>query len=399
MQNKQLTITYGYYFYSEAIISFLIILPIINTFYQWKPYLLYLALAIVITVLFSLIHMRTKRYAIFMIAGVGILVLFSLCGFPFALSFLFTVLLTWRYIHIQNKKDIERDRLYVKLILLLSIFHILVYAENIVLIFPFLQLLLGIAVQMIGNLITIEKRDRKRIDFRIWIYILLTFVIGAGGLLFVSNYIKTAFQTIWRILSSIIAFILSLPLYLLEFLNFDYHTDYEPPENQKIKEERMNEQQPAMDSSIIENNVDFFYWIIAILAFIAVTLLIVRHFKKKLPDRPEYVSHHNITYEHLLDKQKNRKGVFFSKRYFHAPNHPIRKLVHQFEKRAAKSGKERKPFETLEEWLTRIGFTTYLNTYQKVRYGNETVTEIEKRQLKNQLKKMSAQIENDNKPK
>ncbi len=104
MQNKQLTITYGYYFYSEAIISFLIILPIINTFYQWKPYLLYLALAIVITVLFSLIHMRTKRYAIFMIAGVGILVLFSLCGFPFALSFLFTVLLTWRYIHIQNKK-------------------------------------------------------------------------------------------------------------------------------------------------------------------------------------------------------------------------------------------------------------------------------------------------------
>ncbi|WP_010652014.1 hypothetical protein [Oceanobacillus massiliensis] len=76
------------------------------------------------------------------------------------------------------------------------------------------------------------------------------------------------------------------------------------------------------------------------------------------------------------------------------PEHLIRKYVLEFEKEANQNGYGRKKYETIEEWFIRLKLEPDdLELYQKVRYGNQELTNEEYERfydvlqnLKNQLK-------------
>jgi len=52
-----------------------------------------------------------------------------------------------------------------------------------------------------------------------------------------------------------------------------------------------------------------------------------------------------------------------------SPTDFVRKIIYQFEGKANKVKLGRIPYETLEEWLNRLGVSSYFNMYQMVRYG------------------------------
>ncbi|MBD8071509.1 hypothetical protein [Bacillus sp. PS06] len=62
-----------------------------------------------------------------------------------------------------------------------------------------------------------------------------------------------------------------------------------------------------------------------------------------------------------------------------APQEKIRRLVLELELLAARKGKGRMTYETVVEWLTRQGFLEpgLVEAYEKVRYGEEELTEAE----------------------
>ena len=63
-------------------------------------------------------------------------------------------------------------------------------------------------------------------------------------------------------------------------------------------------------------------------------------------------------------------------------------MVYDFEQKAAKSHKGRQPFESLEEWFERVDLDSNLSIYQKVRYGNDKITDQELKLLQAQLREM-----------
>lgn len=78
---------------------------------------------------------------------------------------------------------------------------------------------------------------------------------------------------------------------------------------------------------------------------------------------------------------------------FRKPDHPIRKLLYQFEVRLTKRGFGRQPHETIENWFTRLQLSDYnIQIYQKVRYGGEEVSEEEVRSFKKNLQQINEQL-------
>ncbi|WP_156914203.1 hypothetical protein [Paucisalibacillus globulus] len=89
-------------------------------------------------------------------------------------------------------------------------------------------------------------------------------------------------------------------------------------------------------------------------------------------------SYNSLTMKSLL--KLNVKNFSVYKR------HPVRKLIYDFECKANKGNYGRKPFETLEDWLPRIGIQEKnLESYQRIRYGNMDVSEREVEDLKREL--------------
>jgi len=68
--------------------------------------------------------------------------------------------------------------------------------------------------------------------------------------------------------------------------------------------------------------------------------------------------------------------------------HPVRKMVHEFERQTMKHKIGRKKSETLNEWFERIGLGVSVNVYQKVRYGNMDVTDREMELLRLELERV-----------
>src|SRR5699024_2743369 len=76
------------------------------------------------------------------------------------------------------------------------------------------------------------------------------------------------------------------------------------------------------------------------------------------------------------------------KKLFQKPVHPVRKMVYQFERTAAKYKMGRRQFETVEDWMERIGLEADFTVYEKVRYGKVEVSESEAIQLKEEIRKI-----------
>lgn len=120
--------------------------------------------------------------------------------------------------------------------------------------------------------------------------------------------------------------------------------------------------------------------------------LFKKRFSREISEEPYQ---EGISYVSIDDqgRQMNWSLKNSLKRYLKRPSHPIRKMVLQLEQKAAKSKKGRMEYETVEDWLARIGLDIDLAIYQKVRYGETDVSEQEVGYLKAQLKEIELNLE------
>ncbi|WP_237458668.1 hypothetical protein [Pontibacillus yanchengensis] len=82
-------------------------------------------------------------------------------------------------------------------------------------------------------------------------------------------------------------------------------------------------------------------------------------------------------------------------RFTDKPNEPVRQLFFDFEAFAHKKGFGRKQSETIEDWFERLD-APYADgaLYQKVRYGEETLTENEVKTFKEDLSSLRTALSN-----
>ncbi|WP_163971593.1 DUF4129 domain-containing protein [Oceanobacillus halotolerans] len=395
MQPKQRIILYAYHYMSEAILLFFVTLPIMYLNYNWIPYWGYIGIAILTCIVFSVYTYVTRSYMWYIFTAPLIGICFYLVGFPLFLTVLFASVLTWRYMNIRNEDDVKRENMYLKLTLFLSIGLMLFIPDIEIIIFVFIQFLILIFGYISGHLSVIQKSDRTQMNYSLGLFIAAMFLVGAVSLLYTFDIARFVLTKVWQGITYILGIVTTFIANILESIVITFEP-MEQDSSQSIIEqgERIFESRETGDTPLIEVIIPYIIWGIILVIAAVVLYLIARQWKRKFAVTPGQVQDNHVSYEQL-DQVKKEKDHFLKRifrNYKQRPTHPVRKMVYQLEHRLADSPFARKPSETVEEWVKRIGIDSELDVYQKVRYGELEVKDEEVRQLQEVMSKIKTTL-------
>jgi len=398
MSKKHLNITYAYHFMSEAIIIFLFAIPILYLHYRWIPYWSYLFTVVLLSVLFSIMAKHLTNYSIYIIVGLLLIPIFYFLNYPLIVNLLFSGLLIWRYINVRSRSmiDLNRENGYIILSIILATLGVIIVRDSEIVIYASALVILLIFGNIFSHLAVISQEDRRRFDKKSIVYIIGPIVLGTVFFIPFFQSGKMVLLKLWdgfRYLVYILASTLGRILQLFEQdRGWDDIAGIEgssPPSEDPIY-------QQFEEKSLVEIIAPYAIIGIGLIIAIILVFLAIKLSKKVFKPLPEIPATNLVTYTALSDDESKSQGIFNNfKNRFRKPREPIRRHVFDFEKKMRQFEYGRKPYETIEEWLKRIGFTTNLEIYQKVRYGEEEVSHQEAETFKAELKRLESSLHSD----
>lgn len=399
MQNRHPIITHAYHFLSEAFILFLLILPFMHYYYNWVPYWTYVLTSLGICLLFSIFSKWFISFGPYITSVPFMIVAFYMLKFPIVISVILGVTLTWRYINIRIETMISRENSYIRWTLVLATLNVLFINDRELIIYVFLLFMILIIGYISGHLAVIHRDDRKRFDQKFWLYIMGGLAIGTVIVYFSFNTIRFIVAKIWAGFSYVLTLVGGLLVSLLQNIELDFRPDYEDPEQLGEQESPIPEEFQHSDTYLLENITPIIIWIMIALIIGALVWMAIRLYRGRFEAHRQVDESDVVSYGNLDESNERGENLFqrMIKNYFKTPQHPIRKMVYQFERKAAKANYGRHRYETIENWMERIGLDMDLDTYQKVRYGHMEVSDDDIKDLKKQLENMEAFIETSHK--
>ncbi|SHF87289.1 hypothetical protein SAMN05216225_100780 [Ornithinibacillus halophilus] len=283
---------------------------------------------------------------------------------------------------------IDQESNYLLITIFLSVINLIVVKDSFVMVYLLLQTTTILIGYIAAHFFNIKRDDQKNFNHKLIPGLALSLLVGSGFFYWFANtpallkiwdgFIFIVFRTVGLILS---------PLEFLDSLEFGKKRESEeeivmtePEFMEQSDRETLVESIPT--STIITG--------IAIFVIILVILFIIRLYRQGLKNTEEKEKVHVDIYDESINKT-NQAESWISKLFnFRSkkPDHRVRQLVFQFERRAIKYDKGRHRFETLEDWLQRLGFKVNFEVYQKVRYGDLNVTQQEIETLEAELKEV-----------
>jgi hypothetical protein len=394
MQHNHPLIAYAYHFLSEAIILFMVFIPVLYHRYFFVPYWSYLAVIALACVVFTLIKKFNANLIVYVLVAPVLFGIFYFLDYPILIVILLSGLLVWRYMAIQNQELIRREPLYILLTVFATIFVSIFVHDSEFMVYPFLQFIILFFGYIISHLVHVGKEDRKQIDRKIPGYFIGLLVAGAG--LFLSTYplLRSITVTLW---DGLILLASSTILGVSNFLGFWEVEKRGWPDQDPDKITHDGYGYMAPDESVLKEMSGLLVFAIAVVLLFVLVLLAISFVKRQVKRRFIKVDVQeamlNSPIQIHRDNLVEEKKFSFFNRKVRVPDNPIRKMVFQFEKKAVKHNKGRKVHETIEDWFKRIGIEADINVYQGVRYGHLNVSDSEKELLRKQLKRMEEILE------
>lgn len=383
LQNKHPILLAASYFLSEVLLIFLITLPNLNGYFHGIPYWSYFSLACFICIAFSIYATYLSRLLPYLLTLPFLFTVFYVFGYPLFLSFLYTGLFTWRYLVIQKRATGNHEMNYLIFTIILAVPLFLFIKDYRILVCVILQLLIILSGHFSAHAVMIPKVQRKQIPVTVGIYFIT--LLGLGALiLYLLQF------AVFKVAGSLLDFTF---LILGKFVGlFEFLEDIPPRgSHAEVLQEVEGDEKEELGVSFLEEIAAFVVGYTGLTIVIAICIITALLFL--LLKKPWYFSRMGTSraesYIQSIEKVSPDNLVTFNlKNYFSKPKHPARKMVYDFERKAAKSHKGREPFESLEEWFERIGLESNLSIYQKVRYGNDEITDQELSVLQAQLREM-----------
>jgi len=378
VQHKEIVIAHAYYFLCEMLLLFLLTFPLFYHYYVWVPFKSYLLILAATCLIFSYIAYK-KMHPIWLWSCFPVLcAFFVMLDYPMFFAILFSVVYVIDYAIIHKQELLKREAIYIISGIIISGILLLITNTWTFLSYLMLLILFVFVGYTISNIAGAEKQARKQFPYRLFLYFIIALTgIGAVFSIF-ANVLKDSVLFIWHSMISIFTYGLNIMAYGIGYFFSaersgwpkQKHNDVDQPDN------------PVTEQDISQYIPDYLMTVITIvifcLMFAIIVFLTIKYFKnrkkKQVVHRSNIPSNtaDNIHYADIAVTQKETKKRV---RMFKKPEHPIRKLVFRFERKAEKYNKGRLPFETVSEWLKRIGMDDELSIYQQVRYGDVSKVE------------------------
>lgn len=310
-----------------------------------------------------------------------LLTAFYLFDYPLVLNLFYTGFFTWRYLAIQKRPAGNHEMHYLVFTIILAIPLFLFIKDYRILACVIFQLLIILVGHFSAHAVMIPKVQRKQIPVLVGLYF-ITFLSLGALILYLLRF------TVFTLVDSLLDFIF---LFLGKFVGvFEFLEDI-PLRGEHAEVLQQDDDKEELGVSFLEEISVFVVGyagltsIIVICAIIGLLFLLLKrpwHFSrmKTIREKSYIQSNEKVSSDNLV--------TFNLKNYFNKPKHPARKMVYDFERKAEKSHKGREPFESLEEWFERIDLDSNLSIYQKVRYGDDEITDQELKLLQAQLREM-----------
>lgn len=393
MERKTRLFTQGWhYFFEGTILSYFVLLwERFSLYHDLSFWNFYLVLIPSVIVFFGLsyfnIHRLSYLFVLFVMGGS-----FCLLNFPIGIALLFSALLTYRYYRIEKAETFYKEASYFAVALAIACLTY-IWARNPdiywVLFIQFITLFSGYYIK---NLINVPSGDNKKQYVAPFGYI-FTIMVACGMLIMFlySGVITRILGFVYQGFSY---------LYVGSTASFAHYIDdtftieeFEPQMLGFEGDDGIFKSELGPSTTDAVQNFFVVYLIITIALIAVLVLFIHRIFKRKSGDKLESVeSEHYGQFVEDMSRQSKYRSERSIRSKFKKPKHPVRRLVYQFERKLSKTNFRRKRFETIEDWLLRIGADSELPVYQKVRYGLKEVDQAEVENLKHELRTLEKQL-------
>lgn len=397
MKRKARMVNQAYHYISEGIILFLIILFVTQFSAAMEaPYWSYLGILFCSMVIFSFAAYFQLKLIFYFLGFIFLIFMFYSNDFSLSLTLVFSIVLTYRYLRLNQTEAHKDETIYIGAASVFAVLLFIIIQDTEVIWMLIIQYAVIFFGYWLVHLMLIPREGRTGIGKSFWLLTASIIILSIAAFTFLTNVVQSLLRFAWEGIGMVTILVSTFFSKLFQGIK-----PQETPLGERVEEVLPEDQEPELESSIMDMVENFVasYLIIALL-IIAVLLfflfLIVR--RRKRDNEAEEKQHRinkKITEINGPTFQTGEKGL---RRFFKKPANPVRKLVYQFEKKLARTDYARKPYETIEKWLERIGRGSELQIYQQVRYGNQDASASEISALKSELSELEKIIykEKDN---
>ncbi|WP_042142909.1 hypothetical protein [Paucisalibacillus sp. EB02] len=390
MHTKQMNITQTYHFLAEGIIIYLALLPFNFYHYGSVSVWFYLAVLVGTGFVYSFISKMSNSYLPYIATIPIVFLLFYMIGYPLFLSILFSCLFAWRFIAIRGKGILGYESTYLSATLILTILGIFLMRNFDVVIMFIAQIVVVVIGFLFSNLLVIEKENQRAFHKTEWVKI-SGFFMGTILLIYLlSDTLSWIASKFWTGIGGGLTLFAGGIARIFEWLGLSDFFKNGMNQMEPVEETPgFAEGEPVEKHSFEPSDGEYFNLMLAISIGAIILLLIYMIYKGMKSKTYENEDVEAIGYNLKQDKVDNNGGRLFSKVFKRKglkPNHPIRKIVYDFERKAAKSKLGRMRHESIENWFERIGLEGDIQVYQKVRYGEQRTSVEEEEMLKSMIK-------------
>lgn len=401
MKVKQETITYGYYFFSETLITFIALLPIFHYYFSNVPYLSYTFIMLGFTGIFLWLRRWVWHYGFYLLVAPIMFIIFYFSHFHWLLALLLTFYFLYRAI-ILRESDIRREQFYLRWALTLSVFSALFVPDYRLIFYLILLFLILFFGYLSRHMMVDMKGNKKSFNLSIWLWVILSLSIVTSVIFVLFPTVRFSIGKLWQGFMMIITFIGGKIVQLIFSLNIFQREWTE----EDIVEQKVNDVEQNSLEDLDIAHLDIFGLVIKVIIWVIVAAIIgfllwraYQFYKQRFSKKKRSNVQVDVTVTSLKQKRKKQEGILNQiMDYFHKrPKDPIRRLIFDLEQRLSTTTYARYPYETIEEWLNRIEVAVNFNIYQDVRYGHLDVKLEDIEQLKEQVKKVKQLQDKDEK--
>lgn len=395
MRNKQKLITYSYHFLNEAAILFLLAIPFLHFEYDFVPYRGYILTIIGISILYTVYLNYIKSYAIYILTAPLIGVLFLLLNYPTFIWISFPVLLTWRALVLRSESEykLNRENRHILIMFILAFFLFIVVKDYLLIVFVGIQLFILFAGYMSSHFSVIKRSEIKQVDKKLPLYTAAVLILGVTAIFPLFNAGRYLLRMVWEGFAYVLILVISQIVRLFEFIEFNRGETPSESGGIEVGEDADYYDGTEMPAPLIDEIGYYLYWGTLIIILSVVVYIAIRMIGRKFNETKEAEENSLSTYDEFTRSSKKGKNLFqrLYSNFLNRSNHPVRKLLYQFELQMIDTTFERRTHETIEHWTSRIGLPTNLEAYQKVRYGGMDINKEEIEQLKQELETFTSQ--------
>ncbi|MBU9720111.1 MULTISPECIES: DUF4129 domain-containing protein [Bacillaceae] len=377
----------------DMTLLYLLIAPLYITEGRFPPLFSFLLLTIcgfgITMIIVRRINKKWVLLSFLFIIGVALLLSFHL-----VLAIFLAMVLTWRGLaYMEHHEQTNQVAVFFVTFLFGILYYILFHSfEGIVgvLVIIYIQFLLLLFSKMVSASMQ-SGLTAKQISYQIkWTLGGLCSIAGVAIIAGLGQpAIREAVTFLWSSFLSIISY-LAAPL--LSVLGRVFLPDAEIETDIFDSEESGGEtgnMQMGLDEYVEASYAGPMFLAIFFLIILFLIIRSILNFRRLQPER--------IAVEGLEERSLATADNFFNKKFF-APDDVVRRRLFQLERRLSRMGLGRKRNETVDDWFARLPGDAeikgqVIDTYEKVRYGEEDVARKERAAFKAAIKVLIKQID------